>query len=214
MSVGHVRGGVHRGLRPLDRWPASGAPARRRASGPSPRGPRRPARPGVGQAGDDRLEQLGAAVGQRQHVRRTRCRSGRGGAPWGWAIATGSRVLVVGADAAAGCLVTQRRRRGDSPSCAHDGVDGVLGHLAVGGELAAGDRDDARRVTSSPCGGATGRRCAPRRGLPSGARSGRRPAQTPVTSRPGEARRRDVVGRVEQVVDVLGRAGGSSSGPV
>ena len=44
----------------------------------------------------------------------------------------------------------QRQRLGDAApapgrlaEAVHDGVHGVLGHLAVGGELAAGDGDDA-----------------------------------------------------------------------
>ncbi len=42
-------------------------------------------------------------------------------------------------------LVTQRRRRGDSPRLVHDGVHGVLRHLPVGRELASRHGDDAVR---------------------------------------------------------------------
>ena len=72
----------------------------------------------VGQPGDDRLEQLGPAVGQGQHRRRLGAVAAEE-ARWRLGQGQGHRVPGGrGADEQAATSVTQRRRRGDSPRLA------------------------------------------------------------------------------------------------
>ena len=118
----HVRRDeVGDGWRPRPSWrahagssPGSAVTGRRRGSAPSPRGPRRRAPHRCRAAPPRPVRAIRDGRRPRQGRRRTRCRSDRAGAPWGWAIVTGSRVLVV-APMRGRDLVTQRRRRGDSP---------------------------------------------------------------------------------------------------
>ena len=106
-------------------------------------------------------------------------------------------------------MVTQRRRRGDSPRSGHDDIDGVLCHFAVGGELAAGHRHHAvagraDRVSAREVGRAL-------RDVPALGRwrqEGTQPGPEAGDVSPGEVRGGDGVGGIEQVVDVLGGTGG------
>ena len=96
----------------------------------------------------------------------------------------------------------------------HHGVDGVLRHLAVGGELASGHGDDAvrgghDRVAAREVGRALRDVPAPLARREQRAQAG--PDRGDVG--PGQPRGRHGVGRLEEVVDVLGRAGRVVEGP-
>ena len=122
-------------------WPSRGAPptppppAGGAARPPAARGARAGPTPGPGRPGSRRRG--GPPARRRRHrPARPGCRPGRlspaleaGAAPDAEARAWGD------------CDAPGRGRPAET---AHDGVDGVLGHAAVGGELAPGHRDHAR----------------------------------------------------------------------
>ena len=182
MRAATAGGGVHRGLGALDRRPRP--PGQDVVEGPGHllAGRVDELGPGVGQPCHDRLEQLRAAVGQGKHLARPRCRSGRGGAHWGWASVTGSRVLVV-APSRRSDLVTQRRRRGDSPRrpTTTSTVSWAILRYVVSlpPVTVTTPWRDVLTVWRRERSAVRSETCPP---LAGGARSGRRPAQTPVTS--------------------------------
>ncbi len=108
----------------------------------------------VGQPGDHGLEQLRTSVGQGQHVRRLRAVAAGGGWRWRWprpGRSPGREALPSGGPSPGPTAPLRAAGgpwwRSDAPAAERGdhGVDGVLRHLAVGRELAAGDRHHARR---------------------------------------------------------------------
>ncbi len=180
---GHPTGGRRRRPGIAQRGPGPAVEHVRRASGPSPLGRRRPPR----RRGREARRPAGSSSSGRPSASAsTRRRLGAVAA--GQVAAASARPRRRGRPAAAGAAdavdrrAPRRRERcgcgsaGRRPRCRATSVDGVLGHLAVGGELAAGHGDDAGRSTSARCGGGRGRRSA--RSAPAarpGARSGPQP---------------------------------------
>ena len=113
-------------------------------------------------------------------------------------------------DAPAGAAESQVLRHAPTATAAEDRksrVDGVLGHPAVGGELAAGDRDHAVRRGPDGVAPRQVRGSLARRALAGHwceQRTEARPDASDVGR--GEELGGDRVGCVEEILDVLGRA--------
>ena len=122
-------------------------------------------------------------------------------------MATGSLVAGGGAEEAQR-LGHAAAGLGGLAELVHHGVDGVLRHLAVGRELAAGHGDHAVvRGAHGVAAGEVGRALRDVATLVGRCQQRAQAGPHAGDVGPGQLRGGDVVGRVEEVVDVLGRAG-------